>query len=357
MTLQKKVIVCFVLIFLLNISIFSGIRHATAIENDLPISIEVDDKIELLGVISLLDKISDYFACEIFNTVFKRDAVEWFKKYQNHPAVLSYHKLVNGNYNDSQCREFMLELGDLPDLKIPENLSPLFQKDEFLTWRIEIESFCETSKFQSFLTKERDLYQQIPEQFTLPCQINDDLDKILTIFNEKKMSIRFILSPLLFQENQYKTIQNKEETQFIFLFGLSGIDNGRLLFASKETQTYFVRDLLLRNMSGIVLSRFSGNIAKLEPLLDPIKCEMASIGIKTWEECFNEHFFLSIQIYLFAEKPFEEMNTWRKKGFRYLAETLDLIQQYDQYRSYFPSLHSFIPRVLTQYESILRSQK
>jgi len=357
MTLGKKVIVFFVFFSLLT-SLFPGLTRVQAIKKDLPITIEVNDRLELLGVIRILDKYSNYFACEILNTVFKRDAVAWFKNYKNHPAVLIYQKsIASGDFTDSQCREFILLLGDFPDLKVPENLPCFFQKDEWFAWRKELLCFCEATNFSSFLLREKELYQQVPDQFILPLKTKEDLEKIGSFFNEQKWSIRFLLSPLLFQENQFVLVQNDQDFQCVFIFGLSGIDNGRLLFASNEIYANFVRDLLLKNMSKIVLDRFSDKISKLEPLLNPIKKQMESQDIRSWKECFVEHIFLSANILLFSKDPTKEIQAWREKGFLYLSDTYELFLQYEQYRNYFSTFYSFIPRILTQYERILRSQK
>ena len=353
--MKNKLLVFLILLVLVFSSQMYPITETFSFEDVLTVPIVVENKIELLGIITILEA-DDYFACELLNTIFKRDAVAWFRPYRNHSAIKSYRHLLDLGFSDNHLRAYLMELGNLPELTIPDTLSSTFRTEPFRLWHQHLLQFLDESSFSSFWSREREYYNQAVEQFAPSSNLLDSIRKEMQFLGFTNLPFRWVLSPLIFG-NQAILVNQEAESQGMIILGLSDIQNGRLVFGKEKTQLTLIQQDLLQLLVNKVTIPFQEDISKSESLLDPIKELMKNEGINTWQECFNQHLFWSIRLINFEENPSEKIIELQKLGYIYVDDTYQLLQQYEQYRSYFPTVTTFLPRVIQQFNSMARRKQ
>lgn len=354
MIVVKNKFVVFLLFFLMPLSsLVLPISNSLALQENPAILVVVEPKIELIGVLSLLSQVDDYFACERLNTVIKRDTVAWFRPFKDKQAVKSFIRLINQDQTENTLRKFLLELGDLPDLSIPETLSLEYQNETFTAFRNDLVSFCHDTNFLTFWSREKEYYSQMIDEFILECNVYDTLNQTFAFLGVNNISCRFVLSPLM-MENQVLLLDLLSQKKGIIILGLTDIQNGRLLFGSNKTHLKLVKKDLLKEVVASITKPYESDINLSIPLMLPIQEKMKSFHINSWQDCFNHHLALSIEVLCFEDNQPEKLDELKKLGFIYIGESYDLLNQYNRYRMYYPSLKSFLPRILDQFEAITR---
>jgi hypothetical protein len=246
-----------------------------------------------------------------------------------------------------------MELGDLPELAIPETMS---DKDNDLTlkaWRDQLICFCQDSDFYTFWSRESEFYNQVIDQFVIDSHVSEDLNKEISFLGISDMTVHFVLSPLI-QDNLALVLNPSTKKEGFLILGLSGIQNGRLLFGDIATQSNLIQNDFLTLLVADVTKPFINDINKSQSLWSPIQTTMENFQIKTWLECFNRHLSLSIGIICFEDNQTEKLAEVNKQGFIYIQDSFDLLSQYSQYREYFPSVTTFLPRIMEQFNAIAR---
>lgn len=353
MKVIKNKLLVFLLLLVLTFScLMIPCSTSFASEINPKITIQVSPKVELLAIIKLLNA-DDYFACEFLNTIFKRDAIAWFLPYKNHSAVKTYQNLLDLGYTDQTLRIFLMELGNLPDMYFPEVLSGCNNTEIIKIWRDQLVSFCNESNFYTFWSRESDYYQQIIDQFVLESNVRESVKKEIMFLGITDFSVNFILSPLL-QENQAILSCQSPIKEGQIILGLTGIQNGRLLFGDSATHQKLVEHDFLHLLVSSITKLFAEQINRSVSLFNPIQEKMEAMQIKSWNECFAKHISLSIQILCFEEDRGEKISEFTSLGFIYIPDTYSLLEQYQDYRDYFPTLPHFLPRILKQFDTIAR---
>lgn len=352
--MKNKLLVFLILLVLVFSSLVFPTSKAFSHETKRSFSIVVEPKIELLGIISLLEA-DDYFACELFNTIFKRDAVAWFRPYKNHPAIQGFRKLLDMGFSENDLRHYLLEIGDLPELAIPDSLSNSRWKEEFKPWQQELVDFLNVTNFSTYWSKEKEYYQQAIDQFIPSSLAEENIKEQLRFFGLTDLPFRWILSPLIF-ENQAILLNQEKESQGMIILGLTDIQNGRLLFGNEKNVLSIVSHDLLKLLIEGSTKPFQPEIQQSASLLEPIREAMEREGVYSWQECFNQHLFFSIQLIFDQEDTDTTIKELNDLGYIYLEDTFQLLKQYNQYRDYFPTVSSFLPRIIQQFENMARGK-
>ncbi|MHB9030395.1 MAG: DUF4932 domain-containing protein, partial [Candidatus Latescibacterota bacterium] len=142
------------------------------------------------------------------------------------------------------------------------------------------------------------------------------------------------------------------------VFGTRGIDDnadpefGNLELFRKEAWHQFghafVNPLTVRNIDAVNSRR---------KLYDPIAAQMRKAGIRTWEECVNEHIVRAIMARLYftevgpgeGEKYLKEQ---KERGFVYLEPVIARLAEYERNRGQYSALDSFYPRFIDLFREL-----
>jgi hypothetical protein len=125
--------------------------------------IVVDPRIELMSIVHLL---GGYFLNGEADTLYKRDATEYFASYRSHPVVPLAMELANKSFSFDNVPNLLLRLNNPQALTLRTDLDvePLAgipdanEREHFLTL---LRDFASSSKFGSFFNRNRRLYRRI----------------------------------------------------------------------------------------------------------------------------------------------------------------------------------------------------
>jgi len=341
---------------ILLISIFSTIGQTN---NNIISPPKVDKRVELLSIVFRLAGSPEYNSDRYGSYV--KDIHNHFDKYKNHP-VIKYAKLIrkmNVGYDAVMSMAIHLEQ--------PPSLKPLIPFNDSIPnyrWSAKnsrkfiklLQQFYIDAKCEDFFKEHESLYLIAEERFKL---VLDSLDvNWYKDFFGKEPNENFNII-LGFGNGcnsygpQIKYLNKK--TDVYAIIGACNIDSigipvyavkNYLLLLVHEFNHSFVNQLIDENLKQL---ESSGKI-----LFQQVEAKMKSQAYGNWRTMMYESLVRASEIPYMKkhEMNFESMEMYElSKGFLWINELVDLLDQYEKERKTYPTLESFMPQIISFYQT------
>ena len=345
---------------ILLISIFSTIGQTN---NNIISPPKVDKRVELLSIVFRLAG-NDEYNMDSYKS-YVNDIHTYFDKYKKHPAIkfatllrktkwVSYHKVMS----------MAIHLEQPPSLKlrVPFNDSILSQQ-----WGMKsankfvrlLQQFYTDTKCEVFFKAHETMYRKAEERFNV---VFDSLDIgwYKNFYGKVPDGSFNIIIGLSNGGCNYATkfIHTDKKEEMYAMMGTWSIDSlempiytakGYLPTLIHEFNHSFVNQLIAINQTQL---ESSGKI-----IFKQVEAIMKSQAYGSWEFMMDEALVrASVIMYLKKHETNkniieEELNYEFSRGFMWIKELVDLLDQYEKERNTYPTLESFMPQIISFYQT------
>lgn len=348
----------------------SAAPAAAGVENGIvknvgKLRIAVDERIELLSVIRLL---SGYFerGHDAFATDYKKAALDYFKKYEKHPAVDFYKKMADAGFTFDAPPSAMLHLS-WPEMKVKtpfsEYLVARARGVENLNKMAELfADFAKKSDFDSFFKKNAPFYAVLVSNAVKSIGSNDFVAHIEEYYGLQQNGYNVVLAPILRRQGGYgPSIKAADGRLEVFnVMGPVSADGGNYDFGGVENFRSLVWHEFGHSFVNPLTELHSSEVALYEKLFAPIAKKMAQQAYPQWQTCVNEHIIRAVcarltALYIGAEECAAEISYERSCGFAYIEDLCGLLKEYEEQRRLYPEFKAFYPRIIELFKKLAES--
>jgi len=345
---------------ILLISIFSTIGQTN---NNIISPPKVDKRVELLSIVFRLAG-NDEYNMDSYKS-YVNDIHTYFDKYKKHPAIkfatllrktkwVSYHKVMS----------MAIHLEQPPSLKlrVPFNDSILSEqwgmKSTYKFVRL-LQQFYADTKCEVFFKTHETMYRQAEERFNV---VFDSLD--LSWFkkyygNLPDGSFNIIIG-LSNGGCNYATkfIHTDKKEEIYAVMGTWSVDSLKMpIYTAKDYLPILIHEFnhsFVNQLTAIneMQLESSGKI-----IFKQVEAIMKSQVYGSWESMMNEALVrASVIMYLKMHETNKniievELNHEFSRGFMWIKELVDLLDQYEKDRITYPTLGSFMPQIISFYQT------
>lgn len=329
---------------------FKLTRHIQKVDK---VNVLVDPRLELLSIVQLLN---EYFLITRYEQQYKRDAIRYFKKYQNHEAVKYFKVLSDKGFRFSNPAESVLYLNhDLTvnnELKIPSVIIPEgISKEEILKFYTLLRRFAIDSNFYNFYKSKSNYYQGLVKSTASMISGVSDVEQLELFYGKSNASYNIVLVSLFHHGGFGPEVITPEGNELFSLIGPSGSDNGVAYFGDVER----LAELINHEFShSFIKQTFADNklkISKYEHLFIPIAEDMKKQGYSAWNSCLNEHIVRAVTTYISFQKSEQlgnkALNFQKSRKYIYIDYILAHFEKYQANREKYSTFESYFPEILT----------
>ncbi|MFO7940342.1 MAG: DUF4932 domain-containing protein, partial [Bacteroidales bacterium] len=234
--------------------------------------------------------------------------------------------------------------------------------DEFVH---HLSEFYRDAKLQSFFAEYEDYYKSVNNEVRVHLPDEGLIETMEQFYGKSAAAYRLIPSPIM--KLSYGFGPQKQNSEGKVVYNIFG----PLLFTDDTEEFgygYGSRQKILtitRHEFGhsfvnptIEIAENRELIQQYDHLFEPIKERMYKLGYKSWQTCVIEHI-----VRLGEVRISSKVDSWTKtkmlrdhhvenKGFVYLPHLEECILEYENNRDQYPTIDSFMPKLLRSFESI-----
>ncbi|HOT74529.1 MAG TPA: DUF4932 domain-containing protein, partial [Candidatus Wallbacteria bacterium] len=329
------------------------------------LNISIDPRIELLSVVRLLSGYSEK-GHAAYDTVYKKAALDHFKKFKKHPAVELYKKMTNSGFSYDAPPSTMLHLS-WPDLKVKTPFT-----DYLITRARGIENlnkmaelfadFAKKSNFEAFYKSNADFYGSLIDGAIKAIGKNDFAAQLESYFGPGPNSYNIILAPILRRQGGYgPSVKSPDGKLDVYnIMGPVGADEKNYDFGGTENYRSLVWHEFGHSFVNPLTEMNSAEINLYKKLFDPIAKQMAEQAYPEWQTSVNEHIIRAVCARLSAinlgESEYSgDINYNKSRGFAYIEDLCSVLTLYEQQRSKYAEFKSFYPQVTALFKKLAES--
>jgi hypothetical protein len=324
---------------------------------------KVDERIELLSIVFRLADSKEYSSKKFKLYTDKID--NHFEKYKNHELIEFIKKIreENGTSYDAVMK-MAIHLGKAPKFKplveftneVPEER---WGKENSLKFIKLLQKFYKDSDCKRFFKENIKLYQTISEKF-IPIYNNLDLKWYLNFYG-KEPNEKFIIvnglgngggnyGPDIVFKNGMREVYAIMGTWSVDSLGMAKFDvKDYFPTLLHEFNHSFVNNLTEKNLKGFQQSG--------EKIFSVVEKDMNKQAYGDWKTMISESIVRAAVIKYMKDHKFEkveidnEMQEQLNRGFLWMNELVDELEKYDRQRDKYPTLESYIPNIITAYNT------
>jgi len=320
------------------------------------LSITVDPRIELLAVIQHFTSWAQKGHIKS-KTTYKDDIDHYFGRFEDHPVVACFEKLVNSNFAYDAPVQFMLYHNDPPALVQKAPYSDYLIKraggeENLREFADKLRDFARQADFIRFYQAHEPLYDTLIAEVDSLFEGKNYVQALEEFYGESRNSYNLVLSPL-FSGNYGIPIKNEAGDDLYAVIGPCSLRGKRTTFACLnylETITLhewshsFINPLVDQNYE-----LFEKSIA----LFEPIKRMMQRQAYPNWRVTLYEHLVRACgEVHLRAKlhgdfNKEEALKYHEGKGFWYIGYIDSLLDVYETNRGQYPTFSQFVPVIAT----------
>ena len=331
-------------------------QACTQEEKDIFEKPDVDKRTELLSIVFRLAEKPEYSSNE-FNLYTDR-IDSYFEKYKNHELIQFTKSIVNRNevgYDAVMAMAIHLDnnLKVLTDVK--DNWRDTrWNKEDVEQFVLLLQKFDKDAEFDKFFKNNADLYSEAVKRFNSVYECLD-LNWYLAFYGQEPaeaFSVKIVLGngsnnygPALEYANGHKRGYS--------ILSIWRVDNaGMPVFMADE---YF--PILLHEFNHPFVNHFIEENKEIyiesgEKMFSVVEDEMLNQSYISWESMMTEALIRGAIIKYMKDHDFEqseienEINLQKDKGFFWVEEFADELENYDTQRDKYPTLESYMPRFI-----------
>jgi hypothetical protein len=331
------------------------------------LAITVDPRLELLAVVQSL---SDYEQRTGLITdldfAYKQKVAQVFGPYREHAAVNMFDELSQAGFSFDGPPYVMLFLSSPPelDVQIPfpayaaQRAGGMEKLEAFVA---ALRDFARESDFMQFYTEHTGFYQEIAAG--VEALVNPgDLALLEEYYGMRQHSYNIILVPLFHAGGFGPRLAREDGTFDVYsINGPHTLDGDLLTFGSPEDFRQLIWHEFSHSFINPLVEQAWEEIKPYSGLYAPIEKKMRKQAYEEWQSAVNEHLIRAITARLAAREFGPEagrraLETDRRLGFRYIDALADRLVEYEANRDRYPTLESFIPRLLAVFAELSRGE-
>lgn len=322
------------------------------------ITITIDFKTELLGIIMLLSNYKNKFP-ELFkdyeNKFYVDNIMNQFNKYKDDEIIKEFDEIVN-KHSFTYDAPFCLFLQLNNNLKVNKLDNYVFKtrlhNDEKIYEFIDkLNRFAEKIKFINYYKKNSNLYKEMINNISKTFQKNDIL-KFLKDYYGYKIDKEFVVNLIPFTTDGSYCCNLKNK--IISCFPIFAYMKKEKLYDSNNCEKQIIQNLIHEFSHSYVNSiTEEQNILKNNTkFFDNIEEQMKKIGYSNDIQIINEHIIRAIEA-RFIKLIYNDDEWYQKRiekdyhmGFIYIKNIVDSLIIYENNRTTYPTLNDFYPEII-----------
>lgn len=341
-------------LLLLNLSAYSAAQPAPPSDS---VQVQVDPRIELMGVIQLL---TDYPLVTNYESPYRGDVRTYFSAFHDHRAVRLFEEMDGEGFAFDAVPKAMLALTRPPELEprisYPERaLSAAGGADSLRQFVVGLRDFAETSDFQAFYRAHQGTYRALVDSARR--SVGDAMTVLRNYTGSPLAGATIIIGPLLHDGGFAARYETETSEEAYALIGPTGVTGGLPTFGSPKRIAGLTWHEFSHTVVNPLTEKYRSEIDRYASLLAPIEEPMQEAGYTRWETVVNEHIIQAIEVRLahrqFGEEAGEqELAEQKERGFRYIDPLVETLAAYEEDRSRFPTLADVYPRLIAAFDRI-----
>jgi hypothetical protein len=328
------------------------------------LSITTDPRVELVSIIQYISDNRSGVTGSFFP--YRQRLYDAFWQYRDHAAVKMYEEMAANGFVLSLPPIFALYL--TMDFEINENLHiPDYLveagggEENLRAFAAALQEFIQISNFRQFFLDNGDYYQNNHRVMVTEIR-NSRIPGDLASYTGVEFNCHVIFVPLYCGQRNYAHLIESEEIPDLFIIYAPDLVRGPPQQWESKVRDEFKLDIekfknfLRYHYSNYILKSVpQDNWADLESsqhLFEPIKTWMQSQGYLTWEASFKAHVNRAVIVRVTHVDNRKRGGLYhtlysQQRGFTYLDPLLQLLtQEYEKNREQYPTLESFLPRMI-----------
>ncbi|MDR7855968.1 DUF4932 domain-containing protein [Tissierella sp.] len=328
------------------------------------LNITVDPRIELLTVVQQQAK---YDVLTRFDFDYKDKMKEHFKKYKNHKAVKTFHKLSKKGFSYDAPPNLMLNLSSNLNLKenniLPKDLTGRISgENEVFKFIDELRDFTVKSDFNKYYEQNIPFYQAMIDNVYKDIKDMELIEKLDDYYGMGVNSYNLILAPMLHAGGYGPRVE--AENGLYDVYGIIGpqsimedINRKIVPVYSSETIRYIVWHEFSHSFINPITENHIDEINKYNNLYSKIKNQMSSQAYPSWEISVNEHIIRAITarlVYLDQGQSAYDAIIANEitNGFYYVPALCESFALYEISRDDYPTLESYYPEIIKVFKEL-----
>ncbi|MBN2410593.1 DUF4932 domain-containing protein [candidate division KSB1 bacterium] len=321
------------------------------------VEIKIDPRIEFFQVINL---VGGNPAINTTEMNYKLDIIRYFEKYKNNEA-LGYLKNNFGKFFTSIDGPYSFLLCLNNDFTFREDVVNNKWRDlpEIDTYLKMMRVFLAETDFVRFFNDQENFYNLVLTNTDFTLNDFDEKNRILDYFgieNADEHKFCLILNFLGFGNFGKGFFTPNGEEHYAIVSASSG--NGSIPVFEKNKILALMWHEFGHSFSNPLVDKYWDDFNNLSNLLEPIKQSMAGQFYRDWHSVVYEHMVRAVTCRLGAIKyseDFAQVNLNRielGQKFIYTVPIISALHKYEQSRSRYPNLDSFMPEIITALNSV-----
>ncbi len=320
----------------------------------------IDKRTELLSIVFRLAEKPEYSSKEF--KLYSDRIEQYFEKYKNHELIQFTKSIISESWvGYDQVMSMALHMDD--NLKLLTDVKEIWQhtgwKKEYAEkFVLLLQKFYKDTEFDKFFKDNADIYDEAVKRFS-PVYEQMDLNWYRTFYGKESSETFLIIIGLgNYDANYGVNLDYTNGNRKVYaIMGYWRIDNTGM--PEFRTNEYF--PIILHEFNHSFAPQLTEN-SKDHPLRESgekifsvVKDEMTAQAYPLWEGMWNEAIVRAAVIKYMKDHNFKqleienEIKIQKAKGFFWIEELVDELESYDKQRDIYPTLDSYMPKLVEAY--------
>lgn len=330
------------------------------------LSVKVDPRIELLGVVDLLSGGShNWGGGPKLDYSYKSDVLKYFTQYKDHRVVSLYTEMSNADFTYDAPPTVMLHLSKLPCLELETPLDDMTflragGRERLMEFLDALRDFSTQTKFVEFFKAHEPAYDSAVARVQVMIKGNDEVSTLENYFGTKCESYNLILAFLYSPGHGYGPRlegQGGKGADVFIVYCPMGTEGGLPAYGDPAILRYMILHEFGHSFVNPVSDLFRSQLDLDSTLLRPIKALMQQQAYGNWIACVNEHLLRAFTTRLTcrsqsADSCRQTIKAELRHGFVYLEPLCRGLERYEETRDSFPTFKDFYPQLVAVFDGL-----
>lgn len=338
-----------------------------------------DERCEMMSIIYRLAGAREYAASEQANGFIKQyddDIKSYFAGYTNHKAVKLARELRNNGVGYDAAMTLAIHL-DIKDSQIQLNNKiynylattndKRWNKKRLDIFVAELNNFYRDTKFHDFYSSHENVYYKAQASMDKILRNNMNFAWFGEFYGVSKSMDHFnvIVSLVNNQHNYGPKIVSDDQTESVYAVigcGSKANEAGEIEFSVHEAVRLLVHEFSHSFCNHLIDINYDKLEKQGEIIFQPIEEKMKKQAYGKWKTVLYEALVRAATInYVYhntsAEAATELIRYEKGRGFFWIEKLTNKLNLYDENRSEYPTLESFMPEIIATYDEIANDIK
>jgi hypothetical protein len=324
----------------------------------------VDPRIELLAAVQAISDYGEWTGLITrYDFPYKQEVIAHFEPFREHRAVTLFETMAREGFSFDAPVSAVLHHGGPPELApiapCGEELIRRAGGQERLEAFFEaLRDFAKASSFMDFYEAHQPFYETIARNVSAKVGAMD-VDMLEDYYGVKQHSYRIIPAPLFHSGGFGPRIRHEDGRYDIFsVCGPRDAAGDIPVFGTSDDFRYLVWHEFSHSFVNPVVDAYGKQVDAQAKLMGPIRKAMERQAYPNWRTVVYEHvvraatcrFAFRVQGEEAGRKAIEHE---KGRSFVYIEPLCARLQQYEQQRDRYPTLHDFFPELLAAFDEAM----